>query len=118
MVKKYDVENLFKVDGDGAVELLRLTPKSAGFYAYLPSSVVEALHLNENDHSLIAFIDDSSSYTTLIIFKDRDLLGLLKSEILSRRQRAEQLQKQLKTQLQTQRQETGTEVKDYEEAIE
>jgi len=104
MVKKYDVENLFKADGDGAVELLRLTPKSAGFYAYLPHSVVEALGLRRDDHALIAFVDDSSSYTTLVVFKDRDLLGLLKSEILSRRQQAEQLQKQLKAQLQAQQQ--------------
>jgi len=99
------------------VEILRLMPKSAGFDVYLPRSIVEALNLNENDHNLIAFVDDSSSYTTLIIFKDRDLLDLLKSEILVKRERAEQLQRQLKAQLQAQQQ-SEKEVEQAEEARE
>ena len=77
-------------------------PKSAGFDVYLPHSVVEALNLSKNDRNLVCFIDDSSSYTTLVVFKDLDLLNLLKNEILVRRQRAEQLRRQLKAQLQQQ----------------
>jgi len=101
MVKKYDVENLFKADGH-RVELLRLMPKSAGFVCYLPHSIVSALNLNESDRSLVAFIDDSSSYTTLVIFKDTTLSDLLKPLILARRQKAQQLQQELKKQLQQQ----------------
>jgi len=108
-INKVYAADLF-IDSGHKIELLRLQPKSSGFVAYLPRVVSEALGLRRDDHSLIAFIDDSSSYTTLIIFKDSTLLSLLKSEILSRRQRAEQLQKQLKAQLQTQRQQTGTEI--------
>jgi len=100
---KLSASNLFISDGH-RVELLRLMPKSAGFVCYLPHSIVSALNLNESDHSLVAFIDDSSSYTTLVIFKDRDLSNLLKTEILSRRQQAEQIQKQLKAHLQAQQQ--------------
>jgi len=109
MVKKYDVTDLFKVNGH--LELLRLVPKSAGFVAYLPRSVVEALNLRESDRSLVCFIDDSSSYTTLIIFRDKDLSDLLKSEILSRRQRAEELQRQLKAQQQSEKE--AKQVEDY-----
>jgi len=93
--------NLFINDGH-KVELLRLQPKSSGFVAYLPHSVVEALNLNESDHSLVCFIDDSGSHTMLVLFKDRDLSNLLKGEILSRRQQAEQMRQQLKSQLQPQ----------------
>jgi len=86
------------------VEILRLMPKSAGFDVYLPHSVVEALHLDESDHSLIAFIDDSSSTTYLILIKDNDLLRQLRPLILSKREKAEALYRKLREQLQTQRQ--------------
>jgi len=108
LVNKGNVLELYKLSGD--FELLRLSPKSGGFVAYLPRAIVEALNLSKDDHNLVCFVDDSSSYTTLVVFKDRDLSNLLKNEILSRRQRAEQLQRQLKVQLQSQRQQTGTEV--------
>ena len=104
MVKKYSAEELFRCDGYNKIEILRLVPKSAGVYAYMPHAVTEALHLSRDDRSLVCFIDDSSSYTTLIIFKDTDLSDLLKSEILSHRERAQQLQQELKMQLQVQRQ--------------
>jgi len=100
-INKVYAADLF-IDSGHKIELLRLQPKSSGFVAYLPRVVSEALGLRRDDHALIAFIDDSSSYTTLIIFKDRDLLSLLKSEILSRRQQAEQMRQQLKSQLQPQ----------------
>jgi len=110
---KLCASKLFINDGH-KVELLRLMPKSAGFGVYLPHSVAEALNLSKNDHSLVAFIDDSSSYTTLVVFKDTDLSNLLKSEILSRRQRAEELQRQLKMKLQAQQQATETAVSQYD----
>ena len=101
-----NVLRLYKPSGD--FELLRLSPKSGGFVAYLPRAVVEALNLSKDDHNLIAFIDDSSSYTTLIVFKDTTLSNLLKSEILSRRQRAQKLQRELKAQLKAQQQAAET----------
>jgi len=87
-----------------SIELLRLMPKSSGFVAYLPRAVVEALNLHESDRSLVCFIDDSSSYTTLVVFKDTDLSNLLKSEILARREGAQQLHEELKAQLKAQQQ--------------
>jgi len=104
MVKKYDVENLFKADGDGVVELLRLQPKSAGFYAYLPSSISRALNLNKNDHNLVAFIDDSSNFTYLVVVKDSDLAEQLRPLILEKREKAEVLHRKMREQLQTQQQ--------------
>jgi len=98
---------------DGHIELLRLMPKSSGFVAYLPSSVARALNLSEDDRSLVAFIDDSSSYTMLIILKDSTLSNLLKPVILARRQKAQQLQQELKQQLQAQQQQATEAEQEY-----
>jgi len=100
--------NLFINDGH-KVELLRLQPKSGGFVCYLPRVVVEALNLNESDHSLVCFIDESSSYTYLVLTKDSDLVQRLRPLILSRRQKAEALHKKIREQLQTQQQVTKAE---------
>ena len=109
MVKKYDVENLFKADGH-RVELLRLVPKSAGFVCYLPHDVLEFLNLHKEDRSLVAFLDSESSYNYLIITADRDLISLLKPIILARREKAQKLQQELKAQLKAQQQTTEAEV--------
>jgi len=108
MVKRYSVEDLFKSDCP-KISLLRVVQKGVGFSIYLPYSISKALGLSGNDHALVAFVDDSSSYTTLVIFKDSDLSNLLKTEILSRRQRAEQIQKQLRAHLQAEQQTTKVE---------
>ena len=103
LINKSNVLQLYKFSGNfGPVELLRLSPKSSGFVAYLPHSVAEALNLSKDDHNLVCFVDDSGSHTMLVLFKDRDLSDLLKGEILSRRQQAEQMRQQLKSQLQPQ----------------
>jgi len=93
---------------DGHIELLRLMPKSAGFVAYLPHSVVEALNLSKNDHNLICFIDDESNYPYIIITKDSSLAQQLRPVILQKREKAEVLHRKMR-ELQAQQQQ-ATEV--------
>jgi len=100
---KLSVLNLFIPDGD-RVELLRIVPKSAGFYAYLPSSISRALNLNKNDHNLVCFIDDESNYPYVIITKDSVLAEELRPWIYEKRKKAELLHKELKKQIQAQQQ--------------
>ena len=101
---KVSTSKLFISDGDEVVELLRIVPKSAGFYVYLPHCVAEALNLSKDDHSLICFIDNKSNYTYLILTKDRDLAEQLRPVILSKRQKAEALHKKLREEIEAQRQ--------------
>ena len=101
MVKKHNAEPLFKFSGD-RVELLRLIPKSAGFVAYLPHSVVEALNLSKDDRNLICFVDDESNFTYLILTKDSSLAEQLRPVILKRRERAEVLHKKMREQIEAQ----------------
>jgi len=94
-----------------SVELLKLDFKKAGLFVYLPRSVVEFLHLNkEEDRSLVALMDYGGKYNYIILIADRDLVSLLKPIILSRREKAQQLQQELKQQLQVQRQQEAKEV--------
>ena len=99
---KIYIPNLF-IDS-GHVELLRLMPKSSGFVAYLPSSIVRALNLNKNDHNLVAFIDDSSNFTYLVVVKDSDLVEQLRPLILSKREKVEALHRKLREQIEVQQQ--------------
>jgi len=104
MVKKYNAESLFKLDGHGHVEILRLVPKSAGVVAYLPHDVLEFLNLHREDRSLVALLDDEGEYNYVILIADKDLTKLLRPLILARRQKAQRLQEELKAQLQAQKQ--------------
>ena len=91
---------------DLSIELLRLDFKKAGVFTYLPRSVVSFLNLDKKqDKSLVAFLDSEGSYNYLIITADKSLAELLKPIILSRRQKAQQLQQEIKLQAQRQQSE-------------
>jgi len=109
MVKKYSAEELFKFDGYNKIEILRLVPKSAGVYVYMPRAIVEALHLSSGDHNLVCFIDDSSNFTYLVLTKDSSLAEQLRPVILQKRERAEALHRKMREQLQSQRQQAEVE---------
>ena len=104
---KINTRQVYKVNWkkDPVLELLRLDFKRSGTFTYLPKDLVEFLGLRKGeDRSLIAILDSESEYNYVILILDRDLISLLKPIILSRRQKAQQLQQELKTQLQTQQQ--------------
>jgi len=113
-INKVCAADLF-IDGGHHIELLRLQPKSSGFVAYLPRAVVEALHLNESDHNLVCFIDDSGSYTYLVLIKDSSLVQQLRPVILQKRQKAESLHKRLREQIEA-KQQQATETEDAVES--
>jgi len=86
-----------------SVETVRIVYKSGGASAYLPRSVLEFLGLRKGeDRSLLAILDDESEFNYVILVLDRDLISLLRPIILSRRERAQQLQRKLKKELQAQ----------------
>ena len=95
---------LFKAYGH-QIEILRTVKKGSGFVAYLPIAVSQALGLNKDDY-LVGFIDDSGSFTYLILVKDSDLAQQLRPLILSKRQMVESLHRKMREQLQTQQQTT------------
>ena len=112
---KNNVLQLYKFSGDfSRIELLRLSPKSGGFVAYLPHSVAEALNLRESDRSLLCFIDDSSSYTYLVIVKDNDLVQQLRPLILEKREKAEALHRKMREQIEAQKQQNVVEIDEVE----
>jgi len=112
---KLSTSRFFIPNGDGVVELLRIVPKSAGFYAYLPHSVAEALNLSKNDHNLICFVDNESNYPYVIITKDSTLAEELRPWIYEKRRRAEILHKQLKSQIEVQKQQNVVEIDEVKE---
>jgi len=105
---RIDVKDLNILDGldpSSSIELLRIVFKSGGASAYLPRSIVKFLNLNSGqDRALVAILDNGGQYNYVILVADRDLISLLKPIILSRRQKAQQLQQEIKQQLQAQRQ--------------
>ena len=64
------------------VELGRITYKSSGISLYLPKSIVNALHLNKEDRSLVIF---SAGDYGFFLIKDTVLAKTLKPKILNLR---------------------------------
>jgi len=86
-----------------SVETVRIVFKSGGVSAYLPRSIVKFLNLDRGqDRALVAILDSGGQYNYIVLLADRDLISLLRPIILSRRERAQQLQQELKKQLQQQ----------------
>jgi len=86
-----------------SVETVRIVFKSGGVSAYLPRSIVKFLNLDRGqDRALVAILDSGGQYNYIVLLADRDLISLLRPIILSRRERAQQLQQELKKELQAQ----------------
>jgi len=93
-----------------SVETVRIVFKSGGVSAYLPRSIVKFLNLDRGqDRALVAILDSGGQYNYIVLLADRDLISLLRPIILSRRERAQQLQQELKKELQAQQQVTKVE---------
>jgi len=116
-LNRIGIKHLNIVDGlspSSSIELLRIVFKSGGASAYLPKDIVSFLNLNKESKSLVAFLDGEGEHNYLIITADKSLAELLKPIILSRREKAEQLQQELKMQLQEQRQQSEAEATEVE----
>ncbi len=75
-------------DMEGQCELLRISYKKSGAYAYIPSSIIQKFHRDkERNHSFVAFFKDG----LLVLFKDTELERKLKPEILASRKIYEKL---------------------------
>ena len=64
------------------IELGRITYKSSGISLYLPKNIVNVLHLNEEDRSLVIF---SAGDNGFFLIKDAALAKTLKPKILDLR---------------------------------
>ena len=64
------------------IELGRITYKNSGISLYLPKNIVNTLHLNIEDKSLVIFSVDDYGF---FLIKDKELAEALKPKILDLR---------------------------------